>query len=375
MKIAILSEDKPGFIKPMSIGLKKMLSELNVESDVYFHGLALLNFSFYNYFSLQIKNKVKKLLNRVGKNSYLPYQVVSSSEYEQFIAKMHSYDVIIIVCNIPDAFKKNKLTNLEILREKTKLPIVLYQNYYLATRGEWYSKIKSTLNQKASFGLERYDWYLAASVISDFPLSKHEHPYSIIGQNIKDESLQPKKTKRFKVLLDFNRKGFEEYRAIQLQALKETNIEYTQLSGRYSQDKIRQLYSEHSAFFLSFRESFGLPIVENQLCGNYIFTPFKMWAPSHYINKSIHDSGEGDLGHNFIIYNNKLDELKSQLILCEKSCNSPDNYAQFQSQYPQFISGDLVELNKFLSYINSGEIDFKNHKKYSILNSEIIEKI
>ena len=212
MKIAILSEDKPGFIKPMSIGLQKMLDELYVESNIYFNGLALLNFSFCNYFSLKIKNKVKKLLNSVSKNTYLSHQIVSFSEYKEFITEMYSYDAIIIVCNIPDAFQKNKLTNLETLREKTKLPIILYQNYYLATRGEWYSKIKTSLNQKASFGLERYDWYLAASVISDFPLSKHKHPYSVIGQNIKDSNLQPKPQKKFKVLLDFNRPGFEKYR-------------------------------------------------------------------------------------------------------------------------------------------------------------------
>jgi hypothetical protein len=375
MKIAILSEDKPGFIKPMSIGLKKMLSELNVESDVYFDGLALLNFSPYNYVRLKIKNILKQLLNSIDSNRYLPHKVASLSEYEKFKNAMGSYDAIIVVCNIPDSFKKNKLINLELLREQTQVPIVLYQNYYLATRGEWYSKIMSKPKKEVGFGLERYDWYLAASVISDFPLSKHNHPYNVIGHNIKDEILKPKLQKKFKVLLDFNRKGFEEYRAIQLQALKETNIEYTQLSGRYSQEKIKKIYSEHSALFLSTNESFGLPIIENQLCGNYIFLPFKSWTPSHYINKPIHDSGEGDLGRNFIIYNHKLSELKTLLIQCKDNYNSSENYAHFQSQYPQFIAGDLVELNQFVADLSSDKINSENHKNYATLNNSIVEKI
>jgi len=375
MKIAILSEDKPGFIKPMSIGLQKMLIELNVESDVHFNGLAMLDFSGFNYCKSHIKNTVKQLVNRVKFNKYLIRDTVSYGELEQFKTKIQDYDAIIIVCNIPDSFCKNKLINLEAFRERTKLPIVLYQNYYLATRGPWYSKIIRTYNKKAGFGLERYDWYLAASIVSDFPLSKHNHPCSIIGQNIKDDNLQPKSQKKFKVLLDFNRKGFEEYRDLQLQALKETNIEYTQLSGRYSQERIRQIYNEHSALFLSSNESFGLPIVENQLCGNYIFLPFKNWAPSHYINKSIHDSGEGDLGSNFIIYNNKLSELKTLLIQCKDNYNSSENYANFQSQYPQFIAGDLVELNQFIANLSSDKINSENHKNYATLNNSIIEKI
>lgn len=368
MKAAILANDQPGFIKPMAAGLQKMLRSLGNDADVFPEGLAMLNYGVLRSPQLRLKNKLKSLVNLAKPAHFLLQQHVSWFDLRIFENKLAQYDVIIVVCNIPDSFLANKLPGVERLRQKVQRPVVLYQNYYLATRGAWHQKIISTGGNTKGYGLERYDWYLAASVVSEYPLSKQAHPYSLIGQDLRDASLVANTKPTFKVLLDFERKGFEQIRQLQIQVLEQANIEYTQLKGRYSPADIRQLYRQHSAFFLSFRESFGLPIVENQLCGSYIFTPFKNWAPSHYINKSLHVSGEGDLGDNFMVYGNKSEKLRQQLLTCQANHQAEQNEQRFQAQYPALYQGDLTQLKNFVAKLSRGKINCTSHLQHHKLN-------
>ncbi|MFK5985122.1 MAG: hypothetical protein QM479_06825 [Pseudomonadota bacterium] len=368
MKVAILENNQPGFIKPMAAGLQKMLSKLEVQADIFPNGLAMLNSGLVYSLKNSLKNIAKSSINLIHPQYFLIQKNVSCSELKKFEAQIAHYDVLIVVCNIPDAFLANKLLLIEKIRTKLSIPIVLYQNYYLATRGNWSRKIFAS----RGFGLERYDWYLAASVVSEYPLNNETHPFSLIGHDLRDSALFTGQKKSFKVLLDFNQKGFETYRQLQIQALNETQIEYTQLSGHYSYHEINKLYRQHSVLFLSFRESFGLPIVENQLCGNYIFTPHKNWAPSHYINKSLYTAGEGELGSNFKVYDNELDKLKKLLRECKKQYPSKKIVTNFKLEYPDLYHGNLSELKKFIDKLASGEINSTTHSAHQVLNADIV---
>ena len=82
---------------------------------------------------------------------------------------------------------------------------------------------------------------------------------------------------------------FENERAIQIQALEETNTSYYQLDRPMTIEEIRKIYRKSCIYFLSCDETFGLPIVELQLCGSYIGTSYKNWAPSHYIKKNVYE--------------------------------------------------------------------------------------
>ncbi|MBU2870943.1 hypothetical protein [Colwellia sp. E2M01] len=369
MKIAILANNAPGFIKPMATGLQSMLTQLSVQSEIFDNGIAMLNYSYINNVSIKCKNVIKSSLNIIKPNTYLQHQTSTWQSVKYFEDQLSKYDAIIVVCNIPDAFLKKKLHRIEKIRQQhNTVPIILYQNYYLPTRGNW----SHIILKAGGFGLERYDWYLAASISSIYPLSKENHPYSLIGHDLRDNILRPRIDKEFKVLLDFKRPGFEEYRALQIQALEESNIPYTELSGTYSQNKIKKIYREHSALFLSFKESFGLPIVENQLCGNFIFTPFSHWVTSHYVNKSVHVAGEGLLGNNFIVYNNDLRQLVKCLLECKKNYNAVKNRQQFSLQYSALYHGNLTALKECIDKISYGEIHSQSHLKYIELNESII---
>jgi len=313
MRVAILANEQTGFIATMADGLKKMLDALGVEGEIFPNGLALLDYSPTNQILRRCKHLFKAIAQRLTNGDHERQQVVSRSEMQKFEAHVQGFDVIIVVSPIPNAFVAKRLQGIERIRKKTNVPIVLYQNYYLATRGEWSRKIMDSRNYGGGYGLERYDWYLAASVISEQALSRERHPYS----------------------------------------------------------QINKLYREYSALFLSFRESFGLPVVENQLCGNTIFLPHDHWAPSHYINKSLHQHGIGELGNNFMVYDHQLDNLKQLIIECKENHNPIKITDDFKENYPALHHGDLTELKMFIEKVSSGEIHGKSHRQYAVLNDGI----
>jgi hypothetical protein len=346
MKIAILANDQIGFIRPMSLGLQKMFALIGVQTQIFTDGLAMLDYSFCHSVKGTIKNLLKGAINVVKPQQFVLQQTVSATQVDAFEQQLKSFDLVVVVCHIPTAFMRDHLSRIEHIRSKLNIPVLLYQNYYLATRGDWTTKIKAD----GGFGLERFDWYLAASAVSDYPLKGEGHRLSVIGHDLRCDELSISEQKPFTVLLDFERKGFEAQRTLQIKALQQTNTPYTQLVGRYNQQDIRQLYCQHSALFLSFRESFGLPIIENQLCGNFIFTPQRNWAPSHFINKSLEIAGDGALGDNFMVYDNDLDTLKRLIEQCKVNYQAKRQLDSLQRQYPQFYHGDIEVLQQMLSH-------------------------
>ncbi len=367
MKIAILSENRNGFIKPMSYGLQNMLSGLAVDSEVFEQGIAMVDHNQTHALKTRIRNGVKTMLNRLKPNRYELSQQVSAAQVKAFEKRLQEFDLVVVVSPIPKCFDGAQLCGIERLRRQLDVPIVLYQNYYLGTRKDWIARILANRAKGVGFGLERYDWYLAASIVSDHPLCRQDHPVSVIGHDLRDEQLRITPKGEFRVLLDFARPGCETQRQIQIRALQEAGIGYTELKGRYSHAQIRALYRSHSALMMASRESFGLPIVENQLCGNVIFTPFAHWAPSHFIDKSEYQAGEGKLGGNFVVYDDDV-QLLVELLKKQREGFDPErNLAQFIADYPHLYQGNLSALRTFVSEVEQGKITARSHQQYQSL--------
>jgi hypothetical protein len=246
----------------------------------------------------------------------------------------------------------------------------LYDLENLLTRGDWINRI---LNQ-GGVGLERYDWYLSVSNISEYPLPKGIDIFSVIGVDLRTSELCPNQ-QEFLALFDFPRQGFENERAIQIQAVEETNTSHIQLDQPMSIEEIRKIYRKTCLFFLSFRESFGLPIVELQLCGSYICTPYRHWAPSHYIKKSCFECGEGELGNNFIVYNNDKETLKKQIVRIRSAYNPGQVIQEFSKSYPHLHHGDIGELERFVGLLKQGRIHADSHRNYKIHNQQIVTSL
>jgi hypothetical protein len=119
-------------------------------------------------------------------------------------------------------------------------------------------------------GLNRYDWYLVVSVLSECPIPQGPQPYSLVGLNLNDGTLNPQPKGEFRALIDFAQPGHENERSIQIAACERTRTPYTVLEGSYSLEEIREIYRQSSIYFVAHRESFGIPICEVQACGSYV---------------------------------------------------------------------------------------------------------
>lgn len=367
MRIAILADNAATFVKPMADSLAKLFLEIGEEPTVYNNGTHFLRSltapQFENspmfYFKNILIDVAKTIVNPFFKFKYKRHLLFTT--FQSLEEDLSHCDVIIVVTDPRTAFRP--VFGIEELRRKYGVPIVLYVNVNVML---WPSTIK-TKEGHGEFGLERYDWYFYTSSIHENPLPRSYDVFSVVGIDLRGNTLFPEQ-KDFFAILDFPRKGFESERAIQIQALNETKCSYCQLDRPMSIEEIRNIYRKSCIFFLSCEETFGLPIVELQLCGSYIGTPYKNWAPSHYINKNIYEGGEGDLGRNFIVYNNDKEILKQQIIWIRQNYHPQAVIKEFAKEYAHLYHGDTKELQKFVDLLKAGAIHAKSHHNYDRFN-------
>ena len=156
------------------------------------------------------------------------------------------------------------------------------------------------------------------------------------------------------------------------EVLTELNINYLELSGRYTTEQIRAIYRSADIYFPSTRESFGLTIAEMQLCGGYICVPSAHWMPAFYLEKDLFKACDGVLGTNFLCYNNDSSTLKKILLeLKDRVIDHQQIIQNFKKQYPLYYSIDKEALSNCLNKVLSGEINFNTHNDFKKYNQYI----
>lgn len=370
MNIIIFSDNSHSFIKPISEGLSKTLKTLNCNVTLYYDGNNWLQAT--NPFKLliyDISKFLKSLISlRFGLYTYRFFSIISFWTKKRKL-EIANADCIIVVFQSPSVFYRASLPRIEFLRNKfPNIPIVSFESKFLPNQG-WYGRIQK--HKSGFFGLERFDWYLCGSLINEFAFPR-EIPkiYSLIGQNLIHPTLFPNQDE-FTALIDFKRVGFEAERMMQIDALEELGIPYIELSGRYTNAEIRYIYSKTNIYFIACRESFGLPILEIQLCGGLIFTPYSHWVPAHFLNKDLYEKGHGDLGSNFYVYNNDKELLKLKVIEVMNRFDAEKNVESFKLEYPLYYTQDKQELSAFLNDVASHKITSMSHLNYAQYNKYI----
>jgi hypothetical protein len=217
------------------------------------------------------------------------------------------------------------------------------------------------------FGIERYDWHLCASVVSEVPMPVGPQPYSLIGLDLNDGTLFPDQQGKIVALLDFEREAHFQERQAQTSALRNAGIPFIELKGRYSIRAIRKLYRRCAFYFLAHRESFGLPICETQACGSYVFTPVENWCPSHWQKDDLYAPGVGQLTKNFIVYNNDPRFLADELSRLKTVYDAQAVRQRFLREHGSLFYGDIDELNRFVGMVRSGEINSELHHEHQVL--------
>ena len=342
MKIAILSRDGGCFPNVISVGLSSMLNKLNIENKIFHNSIPYLMRllplnkqpkRWKNNWHFRIRNKLK----------YFKDDLLLTKE-------LKFYDIIILSECLPNGLWYNFL-DIETLRKKLKKPVLYYCDGPL-TSAPIHKKL---LLEKGDYDNSRFDFNLFITNRIEIH-AEVEEKSQVIGLNIESQIGKETEKKEFFALLDFVHPGYEAYRFQQIEVLKKLNINYLELQGKYSPEAIRNLYKEASIFFLSFPETFGLPIAECLASGTKVFTPYSNWPMAWRLNKDIMPWGPGELPSCFAVYENK--NILEKILLREKdnydlAISPKETKKCFIEHYPDYYYGNLDNLKKALTELKS----------------------
>ena len=370
MRIIILSDDTPTYLKPMALSLSRMFTRLGIVSEICYEGTRILNIKNSYKLTDLIKNLKRKFINFFIKTKYKNHIHPTLQEFNSLCENIKNFDAVFVCAHMPYNLSNNYYHGIDLLRKKIKIPIIDYELCFLwATKPRWYKEVS---NQGVFSGFGRFDHYVLISQMSNLPIKEKSHwPITVIGGDFRDEELFPEQ-KDFRALIDFDKKTKFEERKIQIEVLEELKIPYTILSGTYTHSELYRIFRKHSIYFLSMPENFGLPIVELQNCGCKVFIPNKYWAAAHYTNKDPHEKGDGDLNNNFVVYNNDPQILKKEILNLKEKFSSKKVIEEFANKNSDFYSGNLLNLKKVLDKIKNNEINPSSGLNYRELEKEII---
>src|SRR5688572_13322993 len=256
VRVAILADSRASYVNPMAEGLARMVQLAGGYGEIFYDGLDALRGvqpPTSRSVRAQVRERARKMLARLLKRP----------SFDRLVRRLRSFDVVVVVQSIPKAFLRSFFWDEFVRALLSPIPIVLYDVFYLPTRGMWPHWLRegyprAGIPDGGHWGLERYDWYLCASVVSELGLSATHHPVSLIGLHLDDGTLWPEQKNTFVALLDFEHPPDMHDRAVQITALEETDTPYVVLNGYYPTDQIRQIYRQTSIYFVAMRESFGL---------------------------------------------------------------------------------------------------------------------
>jgi glycosyltransferase involved in cell wall biosynthesis len=370
MRIAILANDKNSFVKPLAEGLARMATAVGARPKIFYDGLAMLSLPLGMNWSSPRAAAGQAIRMRKHKKMF-----------DEFVERIRGFDLVVVVAHVPSSLTRGSLQNVEVLRHRMpECPIVNYDLVYLPTVSKWSGAMlrgeETGLSEadKASmlpgaFGMDRYDWYLVASPLSEIPMPETPQPCSIIGVNLDDGALFPDQGGEFRVLVDFEqrRSDYLSFRQVQLEALQMAGIPFDVLDKPMTRDEIRSVYRKTGAFLMAHRESFGLPICELQACGSLIFTPRAEWAGAHWIKSDLKRPGPGRHSRNFVVYRNDPASLAEKLKEARDNFDPARVRDELFNAQPQLYYGDRKALRDFLAMVDDGRIDSRAHQLHSAI--------
>lgn len=368
MKLAIMANEKDSFVRPLAEGLARMVKSCGVTAEIHYDGLEVLSLPL-GLRSLSPRAVAGFALKSAGYRK----------RFDEMVQQLAGADAIVVVAHVPASHSRHAHVNIERLRTRLPdVPIVDYDLIYLPTVEKWsaamlrgdHSDISADemrLIEPAPFGMERFDWYMVGSPVSEVPMPPGPQPYSRIGIDIDDGTLYPDQGGTFHVLVDFEqtRKNYPSFRDVQLEAVKRAGVSFEILQGRFTRQEIREKYRKSAALLLAHRESFGLPIIEVQACGGQIFTPKPEWAGAHWIKNDLARPGPGSHSSNFVVYENTVDALAGELIAARDAFDPAARLETFRSAHEHLYHGDREALRGFLSRLESGAIHSRLHRQHA----------
>ena len=368
--LSILANGGHSFNRTIAEGLARMTIACGGTAEIHLDGLDAL--------AAPLAINFETPRSAVGSSLRL---VKHRKMFQRLVRSVAASNVIVVVAPVPTSFARGALPNIERLRARLpEIPIVNYAHYYLPTVDKWGPAMlrgaRTGLTEadlrnfrRGSFRMNRYDWYLVASVESEIPLPPGPQPYSRVGVHIDDGTLFPEQNGELRALVDFaqTRINYPSFRKAQIDALERANVPYRVLEGRFTRSEIREIYRRTGVFFLAHRESFGLSIVEVQACGSLVATPKAEWAGAHWIKKDLTAPGPGILSPNFFVYDNDVVRLTELLEMARSSFDPERNLRTFREFHPHLYHGDREAMADFLGKVADGTINSRLHAQHEMI--------
>jgi hypothetical protein len=334
LKIAILTKSNNSSPKVLAESLKLQLNSFEIEADIFFELDVLNRLVTYRNSKLSFHFWLKRKLSNWKRDVI-------------FLRQLKKYDAVIISECIPNAFYKS-FYNIEQLKKVLLKPVFVYEVYALENAPTQVMALKKSNDTLQ----DRYDGHLYISPITEIRNKNIENSFCI-GLLANSWNLKPVPKKELMALVDFAQPEFEEYRSVQIAALKKAAIPFIVLEKRYTLEEIRLLYSQVSIYFMQSYEAFGLPILECLCAGATIFTPHSSWPMSWRLDEMPAIHGEGILPNCFSVYDtaeNLLEKLQS----FKNDFNNVETpkkvFHNFLETYPSFYNGN-----------NNAILDLKNY--------------
>lgn len=304
---------------------------------------------FYRLNTFKRLVKYKKVKHKYTYPLWLAYKARHFFKDQLLLKQLKKFDLIIITDCTPMAFLEETY-NIERLKKKMDhIPIFYYAVFYLGNAPTMIDYLK----QRNQPGLERFDWHLAVSPVTEVRQAEGDI-WSQIGINLQSSGLKPEPKSSFLAVVDFAQPGYENVRNTQIQVLKELDIPFISLDRPYSISEIREIYKKAAIYFMQSFESFGLPIAECLCGGSYIFTANSGWPMSWRLDKNPEIHGPGTLPECFVVYNTPQD-LKQKILEVKNSYdlkNSPRKvFDIFFEHYPSYYEGNPEVLNEILKRV------------------------
>jgi hypothetical protein len=312
MKVAILTRDAYRSPLYLALGLRQMLAQIRVAATVFPRAVDILH-------ALQAPSA--SLRNRA-----------LATYGSLWLRRMASFDLIVVSETV------GFLRNVELIQSLRRVgnPVFMYEVFAAAGSRYWLERLPDGATNL-------FDAYLAASGIhDDQPVDGP--PIFQVGLRLLDAPTHDD-TRPFVAMVDFLRPGYEQQRAVQIEALQELGVPYFSLGGEYTFDGIASQYHRAALAFVAFPEAFGVPIAQLQQLGSLIASPHKHWVKRHALlpNGTVFNEADAPFTDNFVFYNGKSD-LKTRIAATRANYRPATVSLRFRSLQPALNTGDLDAL-------------------------------
>ncbi|MDT8426997.1 MAG: hypothetical protein RQ733_13590 [Methyloprofundus sp.] len=314
MKVAVLTRNNYRSPRFLANSLHNMLNRIGVEHTIFYHGIEDLKTSAVKNagFKLDLQAKIAK----------------------QKIKSWESYDLFIVCDNLDSLSPAVPIESLRLLGK----PVLFHEVFYPGGSQYW-------MNQLSNDSLSRFDGYLTVSSLHDDPIVENKNVYSI-GLDLSSCEILSKPDLPFTALLDFERKGYEKEREVQLNVLKHLNINTITLNKEYTFSEIEAIYNKANIYFVASPEAYGVPIAQLQFYGSAIASPYTAWVKRHAIrpdNSTCDNLSTGEFSDNFIFYSSES-ELTKKLMNLKNNYNAAKVKERFFQSQPEFCFGKPLDL-------------------------------